>query len=398
MEDWRTAVDERTGRTYWYHRITRESTWTKPKCFETIDISQSPSSSSLLFDHHHDITTEKGYVTLLQMLEGLGGPDVLVELLHDQSPDLQNEAIQLFLSCCLPSTVFYLAKEPGAIDGLINIIMSTATTTPTRRLALRSLCSLALNSDARDYFVSSQGWISLAVHFMKWPDLESTLLFIILISLLLFSEQTRSLITTDILVLLSQFLDHHCPSYEPDKYGNVPSTLHLSVFDTHPSSQGVSLLDGTVLTHFAGIINVHGEGLPGRILLTLAGHCLRSPSLPLPICFCVDHSLPFTLCRCREEKYASIFIAKGGINALQLLCGSSTISPVRLASLIFFFFSHSALLLSGDEGTGMRAVDQCSRPLPSLPKKVTSFLPSSTLLSLSSDSLRCGPPWHLIFY
>eukprot|EP01031_Cornospumella_fuschlensis_P045306 gene45306-55429_t len=29
-EEWKTAVDPNTGRTYWYHRKTRVSSWTKP--------------------------------------------------------------------------------------------------------------------------------------------------------------------------------------------------------------------------------------------------------------------------------------------------------------------------------------------------------------------------------
>jgi hypothetical protein len=343
MEDWRAAVDERTGRTYWYHRITRESTWTRPQCFETINVLDHPSLPS------NDYEREKGYETLLHLLEGLGGPEVLVELLHDQSPELQHEAIQLFLSCCLPSTVFYLAKEPGAIDGLIQLIMLTSTTTSTRRNALRALCCLALNTEALDYFVSNQGWIALAVHFMKWPDMESTLLFIILICLLLSSQETRSLITQDILLLLKQFLAHNCP-YASDKYGNLPSSIQLSVFDSHPSSQGVSLLDGTVLIHFAGLLNISGEGLPGTVLLTLAGHCLRLDSvslcLSLSLSLSVSLSVFLSLTFSREEKYASIFIAKGGINALQLLCGStmSSISPVSSSQLFSLRLSSRLLL------------------------------------------------------
>lgn len=268
MEDWRTAIDERTGRTYWYHRITRESTWTKPKCFEQYEqLSGGTGTGGKAQDE------EEGYSILLQMLEGLGGPDILVELLHEESSELQEEAVQLFLSCCIPSTVYYLAKEPGGIEGLINIIMQTSTSITTRRNALRSLCCLALHPSSSEYFISSQGWISLAVHFMKWPDIESTLLYIILICLLL-SGKSRSLITKDIILLLKQFLDHNCP-YSADKYGQTPQTLHLSVFDTHPSSQGISLLDGSVLILFAGKLNVIGGELPGAVLVTLAGHCLR---------------------------------------------------------------------------------------------------------------------------
>ena len=42
--DWRSAVDPTTGRTYWYHRKTRVSTWTKPDFMEVH--SDAPQSSA----------------------------------------------------------------------------------------------------------------------------------------------------------------------------------------------------------------------------------------------------------------------------------------------------------------------------------------------------------------
>lgn len=50
INDWRSAVDATTGKTYWYHRITRQSQWTKPNFIE--DQKQSsltePSSSNIV--------------------------------------------------------------------------------------------------------------------------------------------------------------------------------------------------------------------------------------------------------------------------------------------------------------------------------------------------------------
>lgn len=42
---WRSAVDPSTNRTYWYHRRTRQSTWTKPPCLE--DDYQPPNSKKI---------------------------------------------------------------------------------------------------------------------------------------------------------------------------------------------------------------------------------------------------------------------------------------------------------------------------------------------------------------
>lgn len=90
--NWRSAVDQKSGRTYWYHRITRESTWSRPACLEELPTNEGISTH--------------GYKDLLNMLDGLGTPDILVQLLNDSTNELQIEALQLFLSCCIPTTKF----------------------------------------------------------------------------------------------------------------------------------------------------------------------------------------------------------------------------------------------------------------------------------------------------
>jgi hypothetical protein len=52
---WRATVDERSGRTYWYHKYSRESTWTEPECLKQLrtgptaapTASTAPSSQGL---------------------------------------------------------------------------------------------------------------------------------------------------------------------------------------------------------------------------------------------------------------------------------------------------------------------------------------------------------------
>ena len=252
IEDWRTAVDERTGRTYWYHRKTRESTWTRPKCFDTLD-----REGEMICD-------EQGYATLLLMLEGLGTPDVLVELLHDDSPELQSEAVQLFLSCCVPSTVYFLAREEGSISGLLNIIILSSTDTTTRCYALRCLCSMALNENALDFFSSHQGWVAAVTALPTWPDIESGILYTLLICILLREDSCACIIPEELINTCSHWLKRH-----------QGPPIQLSVLHSHPSSEGVSLLSGGVLTMLAGASNIPGRDMPGTLLVTLARECLR---------------------------------------------------------------------------------------------------------------------------
>jgi hypothetical protein len=47
VKDWKTAADAKTGRTYWYHRKTRVSTWKKPDFYDEIEgnekVQEQPS-------------------------------------------------------------------------------------------------------------------------------------------------------------------------------------------------------------------------------------------------------------------------------------------------------------------------------------------------------------------
>ena len=77
---WRSAVDEKSGQVYYYHKITRQSTWQKPACLCTPPV---------------DTTTDGGYDELCSMLSGLGTPEILIELLCDEVWELRIEALQV---------------------------------------------------------------------------------------------------------------------------------------------------------------------------------------------------------------------------------------------------------------------------------------------------------------
>jgi len=43
-QDWKSTTDPATGRTYWYHRKTRVSTWTKPEILKELEIATVTSA------------------------------------------------------------------------------------------------------------------------------------------------------------------------------------------------------------------------------------------------------------------------------------------------------------------------------------------------------------------
>ena len=50
-KQWRSAVDPKTGRTYWYHRVSRVSTWVKP-------IFHDDARSSTEYHEEHSLTAD----------------------------------------------------------------------------------------------------------------------------------------------------------------------------------------------------------------------------------------------------------------------------------------------------------------------------------------------------
>lgn len=252
--NWRTAVDQKSGRTYWYHRITRESTWTRPQCLEEQTKIEGNVGS--------------GYDELLLMLDGLGTPDVLVQLLNETSPELQSEALMLFLSCCIPSTVSYLAKEPDAIESLVAIVMKEQVA-EMRITALKCLCSMASSSSSAKYFAFYQGWTSLAFQIFKWDDFESGIIYIMFICILM-GETTSKIISSDMIEILQtwlikEFFDTSVLSTETHHQTSTPSPndskLDLDILFSHSASSqgGISVLDKCNLVPLAGCVN-HNQG------------------------------------------------------------------------------------------------------------------------------------------
>ena len=45
---WRSATDVKSGRTYWYHRATRQTTWNMPACLAEIQ-KKYEGNATMLF-------------------------------------------------------------------------------------------------------------------------------------------------------------------------------------------------------------------------------------------------------------------------------------------------------------------------------------------------------------
>lgn len=60
-DNWRSVVDAASGRTYWYHRRTRETTWLKPSCLEEKHESSVTKPSIYGIDSSNELVTTVPY-------------------------------------------------------------------------------------------------------------------------------------------------------------------------------------------------------------------------------------------------------------------------------------------------------------------------------------------------
>ena len=96
----------------------------------------------------------------------------------------------MLLTCCLPNTVYYLAKTPNCIDALVQIAAQAPATgdnngtISVRQQALKALCYFATDERSAPYFYENKSWLHL-LPTSKTFDSESLYLICLLCSLLL---------------------------------------------------------------------------------------------------------------------------------------------------------------------------------------------------------------------
>ena len=355
---WKTAIDPKTGRTYWYHRKTRESTWSKPECLirsekeiaNNVESSSSSSSSS-------SITNDKIKIkSPLQQLqeqtqamfkkqfneESPNGSDdgttaysnvntnndhyydeeidddnnnnnnvqdndddeisTLITDLTSKSIDTRENSVRLLLSYCIPSMMSKLSEDSNLMTNLVSVIMQCQKgldkkrDSYIRRTALRCLWSLSTDASvAAKTFHTNQSWTILCEFVPTWEDLESGLIFVSMMSLLLSSVQF--VISDDIMKDLCIWMESRF--FESSK----PKHVDLDVLIAHPSPEGLSIIDVKFLHYFS--VNAHyGQGLPGLALLALL-------------------NLGF-----QTETHAVWLIRNGGLDALHHVCSSPKVNNV----------------------------------------------------------------------
>ncbi len=273
---WRSAIDKKSGKTYYYHRNSRSSTWKKPKCL--IEMEEIQKSNTIeLFDFTEAIDT------INNVLENSTSLDILIQNLDSSCIDTRENAIGLLLCCFIPSTMNYLAQNEALVNSLINMVLksisdvfdsNSARNGKCRRSALRCLWCFSTKLELAFVFQRNQAWTILYKFFDTWNDAESVIIYSYMISLLLCTS-VSNIITSSMTDFIYNWLD--------DNYFNKIKVLSkanlildLDYLIVHPTPNGLSMFDETVLNILLNGYTILKYKLPALILLVLIDNTLQS--------------------------------------------------------------------------------------------------------------------------
>lgn len=156
-DDWRCATDPNSGKSYWYHRRTRISTWTRPNFIELVPqpvaeiVTQpSPRSSG---QHEHE-------------------PDVL-RFYPDHQSDLNLRSLEELFDAISFAGSDHLSCNTALLADLVGFIASNPPK-QTRLKALKCIWKLSTSRIvAMTMFQSDQSWTNIHRFAARWDDQES---------------------------------------------------------------------------------------------------------------------------------------------------------------------------------------------------------------------------------
>lgn len=275
--NWRSVVDPNTGRTYWYHRKTRISTWTKPACLNDVPAQGVPAQNAPASKVEETRSKPKSVPsTQTQQPKQLS----LSESIDRSLANNDNANLQLLMSYIKPINPKAVASQQGLISSLVNIVIQTKLTA-ARQAGLRSLWSLTRDRKCvATHFHANQSWVSLVNHYHKWEDVESVLMLASCLSNLLVGRATYSLVTAGTKDALLGYLGRILASTDLQSSSNNSTAVNVELFLNTNSDAGESepLVSAASFQLYSVLIS-HGHTLPAMLSLVLISQSFRSDTI-----------------------------------------------------------------------------------------------------------------------
>lgn len=205
--DWKSVLDPTTKRTYWYHRKTRETTWTKPVFAEEQIIGDDQIKKELIKPQPIKEVKKVGVIVESDVVRWYPSTDDIENKKHLE---------QLLALCQDPSFMAKLYKSSKLINDLVGFL-DFSQSSISKSLVVQVLYRISLDrATASVFFQQNQLWASLPKTLLSWMNQESFLYFIAFFCDLLF-ESTSIFITPDMERLVAINADKFLTaSFDPD--------------------------------------------------------------------------------------------------------------------------------------------------------------------------------------
>ena len=357
VENWKSTIDPNTGRTYWYHRKTRESSWVKPSCLEaleklTSDIQQNNSNeligeSFISADENNDESVNfgevhmdgevpgyeggdgDGYDLLLQMLNKLDfslTPESIVNDLSSKLFATKLKALHNMYACCDETTAAVWIMFPDCLAAICDIMMlpSSLSASPKHtkvnaanhiqcgRVAACVFSQVCSTGSTWDYlFAHASQWLLTPTAFEQITDVTIGFMIAYSFSFLAESNSIISLLISEneLLECISQWLVKNAFGIA-DSSGRLVETIDLNIINQVPCFDSKSLLSLYHISSQSGVL------LP---LYTVLGYCNACVNR------CVQANMYSTLQNEQHRQYLHGLIRSGAVNILLQLVMNTTI-------------------------------------------------------------------------
>ena len=267
--EWRSTVDPTSGRTYWYHRKTRVSTWVRPDFddYSSVAIGETAVSvgismqDSAIDDNVGDDHTDESLSALQRVAQNPNEADA--------------EDLSLLLQSLHPFNNLVIKNAAVIITSLVGIAVQASDGHDARQTALRCLFTLSSNRQfAGIHFYRNQSWLNLSQQLPKWPDAESGLTLCGLYCNLMVGPPFR--LWGGVAGERQRQRQALCDYLEGlmAQVGGADSVVHFELLCTPSCANGVAVLDDGILQLFS-LLADQGHRLPALWLLTVFSQSFR---------------------------------------------------------------------------------------------------------------------------
>lgn len=241
--NWQCVIDSSSGNPYWYHKITRISTWENPFADNGFEIPN---------DEQH----QQEFKALVEVLDGVADPEEIIDIMMVDSSQCK-QASEILLSTLNPQTskswAHFAKNETDFIKNLLEGPVHSISNN------LKILFAFAVYKQFSIFSPSNNWSENFVPSFILW-DIDCKFIFSYTIALLM-GHNSQLKISTTVVAELEKWLQ--------SEVENSKRLTCLTSKDVH-----VSMIDSCLL-HKLSTLASNGRPLCGHVLIWIASFAFR---------------------------------------------------------------------------------------------------------------------------